>query len=201
MVANWTSSVVSGAGAKMVNVKWIAASLLLSLSTIGQLSAADGESKVKLSECPKVVQKTLKRESSDGKIKDVNVIEDEAATLYAASITLGGREYQVMVAQDGTLVQKVLDDEQDHTEQELDLDLEDCPPVVQKTLVREADGYEIDLVVERVTNGETMFMADIRHDGRDYLVIVADDGTLISKTLYDQEEQGDGPEEDEMIVI
>ena len=185
----------------MVNVERIAIALVLATLAAGQLRADDGEEKIKLSECPKAVQKTLRRESAEGKIKDVIVINDDAATLYTAAVTLGGRDYQVMVAEDGTLVQKVLDDDEDHTEEELDLDLEECPPVVQKTLVREADGYEIDLVVERVTNGETVFMADIRHDGLDYLVIVADDGTLISKTLYDQEEQGDGSDEEEMIVI
>ena len=166
--------------------------IALAVSLVGAALYADesqAEQRLKFSDCPPAVCKTLRREAGEAKIDEVIAHTEDSATLYTAGVTLAGSDYQLLVAEDGTLVQKVLDDGEDHTETEVDLEVEDCPPPVQKTLDREAHGYDIDLVVERVTDGRTMYLAEVQLDKRDYLLIVGDDGTLISKTLYEDPDE------------
>ncbi len=177
----------------MARVNTALVALVLSLIIICPVRAdeSQAERKLKFSDCPPAIRKTLRREASGVKIDEVIAHTEDSATLYTAGVSVAGSDYQLLVAEDGTLVQKVLDDGEDHTETEADLDIEECPPDVQKTLDREAHGYQIDLVVERVTDGRTVYLADVQLDKRDYLLIVGEDGTLISKTLYeDQDEFG-----------
>jgi hypothetical protein len=147
------------------------------------------ETKLELADCPPSVQKTLKREAGDGEIDEVIRYVADGKKLYAAAVTVGDDEYQMLVTDEGLLVQKMIDDGADHTEAEAELDVEDCPLPIQKTLLREAGDSDIELVIERTANGETLYMADVTIDDREYLVIVDAEGRLVSKTLYEDEEE------------
>ena len=166
----------------------IGAALLL-LVALGARGDDEEETKLALADCPPSVQKTFKREAGGGEIEEVVRYMTEGHKLYAASATVDGEDYQILVSDEGVLVQKMIDDGADHTEAEAELDLEDCPLAIQKTLLREAGDEEIELVVERTANGETLYMADVKLDDREYLVIVDAQGRLVSKTLYQDEEE------------
>ena len=87
-------------------------------SAASQLVATDDdddekEERVKLADCPKPVQKTLKRESKGGKIEEIVREKEDGKIIYEAEIELDGKEYEVEVAEDGTLLSKVLEDDDD----------------------------------------------------------------------------------------
>jgi uncharacterized membrane protein YkoI len=147
------------------------------------------ETKLALADCPPSVQKTLKREAAGGEVDEVMRYVAEGKKLYAAAVTVDGEDYQMLVTDEGLLVQKMIDDGADHTESEAELDLEDCPLAIQKSLLREAGDSEIDVVVERTANGETLYLTDVTLDDREYLVIIDAEGRLVSKTLYDEDEE------------
>jgi hypothetical protein len=162
--------------------------LVLGLLVTDAVRADEEEVRLQLSECPAAVQKTLKREAGGSKIGDVVRFSQDADLVYIAELTLDENKYQVLVAKDGMLLHKLVADGEDHSERETELDVEDCPEAVQKTLEREAPGYPIELVIERTANGDTVYLADVELDHVDYAIVVAPDGTLISKSLYEDEE-------------
>ena len=71
------------------------------------------EVKVKLKDCPKVVQKTLKRESKGGEIEEIVKETEDGKVVYEAEVEIDGKEYEIEVAEDGTLLSKVLEDDDD----------------------------------------------------------------------------------------
>jgi hypothetical protein len=174
-MAHWTRAIIGTA--------------LLALIAFWARGEDEEEAKLELADCPPSVQKTLKRESAEGEIDEVIRYVKDGNKLYAAAVTVGDDEYQMLVTDEGLLVQKMIDDGADHTEAEAELDLEDCPLVIQKTLLREAGDSDIELVIERTANGETLYMADVTIDDREYLVIIDAEGRLVSKTLYEDEEE------------
>ncbi len=86
---------------------------------------------------------------------------------------------------------------------EVKVKLAECPLAVQKTLQREAAGAKIDEVAKEVEDGETTFEADVTIDGKEYEITVAEDGTLLEKSLEeeDEEQKGDANSSDWMSTF
>lgn len=80
--------------------------------------AEDDEVAVKLEDCPKAVQDTIKKEVGSGKIdKLVKEVED-GKMIYSVDAKIDGKDYEINVAEDGTLISKKLDtDEGDKKEE------------------------------------------------------------------------------------
>ena len=157
---------------------------------------ADEATVISLSDCPHSVQRTLKRESGDGKIDNIVRETDEGETVYEAEIQLVGKKYEVEIRADGTLLEKVLDEE----DEEQTIELQDCPDVVQDTLRRESAGGEIDEIIRETEDGCVTFEAEVEIDGKEYEVEVLPDGTLVEKSLdvdEDDEDEEDDEEEDD----
>lgn len=79
-----------------------------------------GETKVKLADCPKAVQDALAREAGGAVIADVDKESEKGKTIYEADATIGGKNYEIKVAEDGTLVSKKIDDEKEEGDKEGD---------------------------------------------------------------------------------
>lgn len=142
----------------------------------------DDEVKIKLSETPAAVPKTLKREASGAAIETVTRQTEDNKTTYEAEVAIDGKIYEITVAADGILQQKTLK-EDDETE----VQLSDCPKPVQKTLNREANGAKIDKVDKETRYGTPVYEIDVTIDGRNYEILVAEDGMLLSKALDEDE--------------
>ena len=76
------------------------------------------EVKVKIDQVPAVVRKTLDEESHNAKIDSVDKETDDGKTIYEADVKLNDKNYEIKVAEDGTLISKKLDmeDEKDSKE-------------------------------------------------------------------------------------
>lgn len=67
------------------------------------------ENKVKLEDCPKAVQDTIKKEVSAGKIEEIAKETEDGKTTYEVDAKIDGKDYEIKVAEDGTLISKKLD--------------------------------------------------------------------------------------------
>jgi len=74
------------------------------------------EVKVKLEDCPKAVQETIKKEVGSGTIEEIEKKTKDGKTVYEADATIDGKKYEIKVAEDGTLISKELDDDKDDGE-------------------------------------------------------------------------------------
>jgi aerobic-type carbon monoxide dehydrogenase small subunit (CoxS/CutS family) len=102
------------------DVRWALAAVM----TLGLVAAAattrakaeekekeEGEVKVKFDEVPAAVKATLTKEANGAKIETVDKETDDGKTIYEADVTINGKNYEIKVATDGTLISKKLDEE------------------------------------------------------------------------------------------
>jgi len=105
-------------------------SLLVLVSLAATVQADDEkEKKISMSDCPKAVQKTLKQEARGGEIEEIEKETEGDRVVYEAEVELGENEYEIEIAEDGTLLSKVLEqedgDEEDEDDEDSDEDEDD----------------------------------------------------------------------------
>jgi len=140
---------------------------------------------VKFSTAPAPVQKTFLDEVKGGKIELLGKGKnDDGGVFYKALIGMAAGNYEVAVAENGTLLEKILQMESG------DIAVDECPAPVLKTLKEEGKGAKIE-AVEKVAEGNRLhFIADVMIQKTKYQIIVMEDGTLISKVIdYDKAEE------------
>ena len=71
------------------------------------------ETKIKFSEAPEAVQKTLTEQANGQKIESVDKQTKDGKTVFDADAVINGTNYEIVVASDGTLVKKSVDKEED----------------------------------------------------------------------------------------
>jgi hypothetical protein len=76
------------------------------------------EVQVKLADCPKPVQDTLAKEAPGAQITVVDKEEEKGKATYEADAVLNGKNYEIRVAADGTLILKKLDEEKKNEKDE-----------------------------------------------------------------------------------
>ena len=75
-------------------------------------------------------------------------------------------------------------------ENEVKVKIEDVPAPVKATLLREAEGQEIKTVdKETVTGGKTVYEADVKMNGTNWEIVVAEDGKLVSKRVDNEDSE------------
>src|SRR5262249_10172791 len=138
--------------------------------------AADAD-EVPFAKCPTPVQATLRHETWGTKIEALAKDIKYGETIYETTFEHRGKTYQIVVASDGTLVEKTLliDEE--------DVELEKCPDAVKKAFKDHAQSGKIGSITRATGLGPPTFQADVAIAGKDYLVEVSDRGVLISKLL------------------
>lgn len=130
-----------------------------------------------LERCPPPVQAVFKRESFSDKLGTIGKDMKYGVTVYETQVHHRGKVYEIIIAEDGTLVEKVLviDDEQ--------IELEKCPGSVQTALKDHARGGTIGEIIHSTGITHPTFEAEIKIADKIYLVEVSDSGALISKSL------------------
>jgi uncharacterized membrane protein YkoI len=174
--------------------KWIRKVLFVGLIATGVASIAlavslpvnfEVEASLPLAECPKAVQKTIEREARGAKVDKVDIESKNDMIVFEADAKIGQANYEILVAVDGTLISKRLDEEDESAETEVKF--ADCPADVQKTLTSEAEGATIKGVDKFMKEGRWLFETDVAINGKNYEIIVAESGFLLSKKLDNEE--------------
>lgn len=145
--------------------------------TLAEMTLAVEQEKVPLDRCPDAVRATFQSEAFGEKINVVDTDVKYGVTIYQTVVDHMGRSYEIAVAEDGTLVEKVLviDDE--------DIKLSDCPAAVRTALHEQAKGGEVGDVTRSTGIGPHTFEAEVKIRNKVYLIEVAESGFLIAKSL------------------
>lgn len=95
----------------------VAASIVLAAASVPAARAAEdqeqGEQKIAFKEAPSAVRKTLDREANGQTIKSVDKEQMKGKTVYEADVIIDKHKYEIVVDQDGLLLSKKLDNEED----------------------------------------------------------------------------------------
>jgi hypothetical protein len=97
----------------------------LSLGLANDEKEEKEEKAIELSDCPKAVQKTLKREANGSELEEITKEEEDGKTVYEAEVEIDGKDYEIEVTEDGTLLSKELEDDDDEEEGDDDDDTND----------------------------------------------------------------------------
>src|SRR5207249_3432821 len=68
--------------------------------------AEAGETKVKLEQTPPLVRKTIERELQGADLEDIAMKQQHGKTVYETDIIKGGHKWEVLVADDGSILHK-----------------------------------------------------------------------------------------------
>jgi len=145
--------------------------------TLTEMNLAVDDAEVPIERCPGAVQATIRSEAFGEKVGAVGKDMKYGVTIYETAVVHQGKSYEIVVAEDGTLVEKVLviDDEE--------VELAKCPAAVQATLHTHAKGGTIHDITRSTGISRHTFEAEVEIKGKVYLIDVAESGLLISKSL------------------
>ncbi len=160
---------------------WVATAA--SLCLILDLAPIQDATPIKLSDCPPEVRKTLESEAKGAKIETVEKEKEEDETVYWAEVSIGGKPYAIGVLEDGTLSEMNLAIDDD------EVPLERCPAAVQAAFKREAFGEKVQGAGKDRKYGVIVYETLIHHRGKDYEIVVAEDGTLVEKVLVIEDDE------------
>ncbi len=145
--------------------------------TLTEMNLAVDDKEIPIERCPGAVQATFRGEAYGVKIESVGLDMKYGVTVYEAVVHNKDRAYEIVVAEDGTLVEKVLviDDEE--------VELSACPAPVKATLEEHAKGGTIRDITRASGIGRPTYEAEIEIKGKVYAIEVAESGLLISISL------------------
>jgi len=145
--------------------------------TLTEMNLAVDDAEVPVERCPGAVQATIRSEAFGEKVGAVGKDMKYGVTIYETAVVHKGKSYEIVVAEDGTLVEKVLviDDEE--------VELAKCPTAVRVTLREQAKGGTIHDITRSTGISRQTFEAEVEIKSKVYLIDVAESGLLISKSL------------------
>jgi hypothetical protein len=145
--------------------------------TLTEMNLAVDDEKIALEGCPAAVQETFRGESFGEKVDEIGRDVKYGVQVYQAVVAHKGRSYAIIIAEDGTLVEKVL------VINDQEVKLADCPAVVRSSLHEHASGGEIGDITRSSGIARPTFEAEVKIKDKIYLIEVDDTGLLISKSL------------------
>ena len=145
--------------------------------TLSEMNIAFDDEEIPLDKCPEAVRETFKLEAFGEKVELVGKQMRYGVLIYDAVVTHKEKSYQLSIAEDGTLFEKVLviDDEE--------VDFDKCPMPVQVALKKLAHGGPIHDITRSTGILLKTYEASVEIKNRVYLIEVDENGLLVSKTL------------------
>lgn len=122
----------------MVSFVWLTA--LISL-------AADGRQTVSLSSLPAPVQKTIRTQAGDGKIGDIERLEEEGEVYFDTTVNKAGTERSMSVGEDGTLLS-------------VEVALSETPEAVRKAIQTQVGAGTLDNIDKVFEDGKERYDID-----------------------------------------
>jgi uncharacterized membrane protein YkoI len=178
----------------------IAAGLALCIGAVATQRITDDEREVSLGEMPDAVTATILAQAQGNTINEIEVEMANGQAVYEAEVIVNGREVDIRVAADGTLLAQEADDEEgddeneeadddnEEDEEEVQVALADVPDVVRATIVKEAAGAEIKEIEKETEDGRTIYSAEAIINGQEVDLEIAPDGTLLGKEMENADE-------------
>ncbi len=167
----------------MIRRYWMLLLAVVLVSIIGIAIAAwsggsKSEERVTLDQVPAAVKATILLEAQGGTIKEIERETKGDTTIYEAEIVIDGKEIEIEIAADGTLLSKGADDDDDDDDIHLSLSL--VPPAVKATILKAAHGGKIKDIELENEGGKPVYEVEILIELE---IKVAPDGTLLSRKV------------------
>lgn len=148
--------------------------------TLNELSLDVTDDEIEFSKAPPAVQSMFRKESSketkfDTLIKDMKY----GVTIYEAIVAVGNKEYSIIVAENGVLVEKMLIFAEDQ------IDLANCPAAVQAALKEHARDGKIGEITRSTGIAGHVYETQLEIEGKTYFLELTEGGNLITKTFLD----------------
>jgi hypothetical protein len=135
------------------------------------------DDELSFADAPEAVRKTFKDEAKGAAVETLTRERRLGVPVYVAGVGINGKAYEIKVAEDGTLVEKVLSIE------ESDVELADCPPAVQKTLQEHSRGGDLGDITRSAGIDRRVYSAEVTAGGKTWFLEVDEAGVLIAKSL------------------
>lgn len=153
--------------------------LCLCVITMVALAARAGgghEEDVTLEQVPAAVKATILKESAGAKITEIERETKNGKVTYEAEFLRDGKEIEIKIAPDGTLLGREIEDEDDDED---DLTIDQVPAQARQALLKLAAGAKITKVEREREHGVLVFEAKWVKDGTAHEAEVTADGALI----------------------
>lgn len=87
--------------------------LMVGPATVSRADDDAQEEEITISKAPRIVRRTLRRESWRGKIEEITRKSRDDKTWYEADVRIDGKKYELVIDVDGMLIEKVLEVEEE----------------------------------------------------------------------------------------
>lgn len=153
----------------------------IGLGVVGVLALAAwagdaDEQEVTLDQVPAAVKATILEEAAGAEITEIERETKDGKTTYEAEFMRDGREIEIEVGADGTLLGREVEDEDDDED---DVTLDQIPGPARKALLHLAGGAEILEVEREKEHGVLVYEAEWLANGTKHEAAVTADGTLL----------------------
>jgi uncharacterized membrane protein YkoI len=154
---------------------------------------------LQVSEVPEAVRKTIETEAKGREIADIDRETWNRRTVYEVEFAQTGRNAQVHIAEDGTVVK---DDRAGRGVPGLLMgtQLQDTPQAVQETIKKEMANREIADIDKETRTGKTVYEVEFKQPGRNVELHIAENGTIIRDSRRDLTGQGAAPGETQIGI-
>lgn len=154
---------------------------LICLAAIGMVTLVawandQHEEEVTLDQVPAAVKATIVRESVGGKITEIERETENGKTIYEVEFLLNGKEIEIKVAPDGTLLGREVEGEGDDED---DLTIDQVPEPARGALFKLAGDANIVKAEREREHGVLVYEAEWVENGTKHEAAVTADGTLV----------------------
>ncbi len=144
--------------------------------------AADGtllerEEEISLDQVPAAVKATILKEAKGAAITEVEKESSKGKTFYEAEWVVGGKEVEIKVAADGTLLGREVEEDDDDDDEAIALDR--IPAKAREALLKYAKGEKFTDIERETVRGVVFYEAEWMVNGREHEAKVTADGTLV----------------------
>ena len=187
-------------GVKVYEIKLKHNSSELELSITADGTILEMESEVVMENLPNAVQAAIIKAAAGARIEEVKeevtywIVTlkklKKPETTYEAELLKDGKEIEIEIAANGTILDKELeqddDDEDDNGDEELSID--QVPAEVKETILKHAKGGTVKEIEREIRDGKASYEAEVIIGAKEYELEIAADGTLISKEAEDDDD-------------
>jgi uncharacterized membrane protein YkoI len=148
---------------------------------------------MRIADVPAAVRTTIEKQSMGRKVADIDRETWDGKTVYEVEFEQTGRNAQVHIGEDGTIVKQERTATTPTTGLKgilLGTQLSDTPPAVQETIKREAKGLEIADIDKERRAGRVLYEVEFKNPGRNVELHIAEDGSIVQDSRRDIRGQG-----------
>lgn len=137
------------------------------------------EEKVTLDQVPAAVKATILKEAADGKVGDVEREVKGGKTVYEADVEKDGKEFELKVAEDGTLLARKAEGKDKEEGKEEEIPADKVPAKAREALQKQAGDARITKYTCEKEDGVETFEAEWTVNGLAHSAEVTADGSLL----------------------